>query len=156
MDESAEQLQEALAERGVTVASAESLTGGAVAELLSEVPGSSGTFRGGVVAYTSEVKMRLLGVSEHTVSAAGVVSAQCAREMASGAAELFDAAYAVSTTGVAGPERQEGKPVGLVYVAVHGPAGVEAFEHRLSGDRARIRAETCRLALRHLLAAVGG
>jgi nicotinamide-nucleotide amidase len=144
-----------LLRRGLTVATAESLTGGAVADLVSGTPGASATYVGGVVSYSTSVKQRLLGVSQATVDRHGVVSARCAAEMATGVRSLLGADFAVSTTGVAGPDAQEGKPVGLVYVGVAGPAGVETHELRLAGDRAAIRAEATRRAVEALLAMVG-
>jgi PncC family amidohydrolase len=150
------QLHGELVERGLTVATAESLTGGSVAAVVSDAPGSSSTYLGGVVSYATEVKQQLLGVSQATVDRDGVVSAACAAEMASGVRELLGADLGVSTTGVAGPDSQEGKPVGLVYVGVAGPDGVETRELHLEGDRTRIRAEATRRAVLALLEAVVG
>ncbi|MGZ8738209.1 MAG: CinA family protein [Nocardioides sp.] len=137
--------------RGLTVATAESLTGGAVADLVSGTPGASATYVGGVVSYATAVKQQLLEVSQATVDRHGVVSARCAAEMANGVRKLLGADFAVSTTGVAGPDAQEGKPVGLVYVGVAGAAGVETYEMHLVGDRAAIRAEAARRAVEVLL-----
>jgi nicotinamide-nucleotide amidase len=137
-----------------TLATAESLTGGALADLASASPGASDSYLGGIVSYATEVKTGLLGVSQETVDDHGVVSAQCAEEMAAGARKLIAADYALSTTGVAGPTEQEGKPVGLVYVGLAGPDGVSAHELRLSGDRAEIRHDTCRAAVDLLLKAL--
>lgn len=121
---------------------AESLTGGELAALLSGAPGSSEVFVGGVVAYATEVKRRLLGVTaEHVVSAA------CAEQLAAGVRDLLGADWSLATTGVAGPAEQEGQPVGTVFVGLAGPAGVSAHRLRLSGDRAQVRAETCRAAV---------
>ena len=99
--------------RGETVACAESITGGGLADLLSGTPGASATFVGGVVSYATSVKRDLLGVT-----AAQVVSADCAAQLASGVRSLLGSDWAVSTTGVAGPEKQDDKPVGTVYVGV--------------------------------------
>ncbi|MGZ5418496.1 MAG: CinA family protein [Nocardioides sp.] len=137
--------------RGLTVATAESLTGGAVADLVSGTPGASATYVGGVVSYATAVKQQLLEVSQATVDRHGVVSARCAAEMANGVRKLLGADFAVSTTGVAGPDAQEGKPVGLVYVGVAGAAGVETYEMHLVGDRTAIRAEAARRAVEVLL-----
>ena len=108
-----------LTRRGVTLATAESLTGGALADLCRP-PRERAVVRGGVVAYATSVKTGLLGVSEETVEAHGVVSAACAEAMAAGVKRLLGADWALSTTGVAGPTEQEGKPVGTVFVAVAG------------------------------------
>lgn len=130
-----------------TLATAESLTGGRVASRVTNVPGSSAVYAGGVVSYQTQVKVAVLGVAQATVDEHGVVSAECAREMADGARRLLGTTYAVSTTGVAGPEEQEGKPVGTVYVGVAGPGGVEAVALELAGDRATIQEATVDHAL---------
>ncbi len=117
------QVHAALLSRGLTVASAESLTGGALADRLSSTPGASSTYRGGVVSYATEVKQALLGVSDELVATYGVVSAQCARQMAEGVRALVGSDWALSTTGVAGPDLQEGKPAGTVHVGLAGPRG---------------------------------
>lgn len=122
-----------------TLATAESLTGGRVASRVTNVPGSSAVYAGGVVSYQTPVKVEVLGVAQATVDEHGVVSAECAREMAAGARRLLRATYAVSTTGVAGPERQEDKEVGTVFIGVAGPHGVEAVQLALDGDRATIQ-----------------
>ncbi|HWJ11771.1 MAG TPA: nicotinamide-nucleotide amidohydrolase family protein, partial [Nocardioides sp.] len=96
-------LVDQLKARGATLATAESLTGGRVAARVTNVPGSSAVYAGGVVSYQTEVKVRVLGVAAATVEEHGVVSAACAREMADGARRLLGTTYAVSTTGVAGP-----------------------------------------------------
>jgi nicotinamide-nucleotide amidase len=148
------QLHAELMLRGQTVATAESMTGGSLAEAISAAPGASSTFLGGVVSYATEVKQQLLGVAKETVESEGVVSAACAAEMATGVRRLLGTDYAVSTTGVAGPTEQEGKPVGLVFVGVAGPDGVVTCELNLDGDRADIRAETTARAMALLLETV--
>lgn len=137
--------------RGQSLATAESLTGGALADLVSASPGASETFLGGVVSYATSVKTGLLGVGQDTVSEHGVVSAQCAAEMAAGVRALLGTDWGVSTTGVAGPAEQEGKPVGTVFVGLAGPTGTESHELRLDGDRAAIRAAACTRAAELLL-----
>lgn len=130
-----------------TLATAESLTGGRVASRVTNVPGSSAVYAGGVVSYQTPVKVEVLGVAQATVDEHGVVSAECAREMADGARRLLRTTYAVSTTGVAGPDRQEGQEVGTVFVGVAGPGGVEVVELALDGDRATIQEATVDEAL---------
>lgn len=152
----AARLHEALLERGLTVASAESLTGGALGALLSSTSGASATYRGGVVSYATDVKQRLLGVTDELVATYGVVSAECARQMAVGVRDLVGADWAVSTTGVAGPTLQEGKRAGTVYVGVTGPGGTTTVLLHLDGDRRAVREETCHAALAAVLAAVVG
>ena len=135
-----------LLRRGLTLATAESLTGGALGDLVSASPGASETYLGGVVAYASGVKVELLGVSQSTVDEHGVVSGECAREMADGVRGVLGADWAVSTTGVAGPTEQEGKPIGTVFVGLAGPRGTSSHELHLDGDRAEIRAQACSAA----------
>lgn len=143
----AAQVHDLLRSRGAMVATAESLTGGQLAVLLTTAPGSSESYLGGVVSYATEVKTDVLGVPRTIVESDGVVSAACARAMAEGVRRLTGATYAMSTTGVAGPEPQEDKPPGTVYVAVAGPAGVTALSLELSGDRETIQRRTCGEAL---------
>lgn len=140
-----------LAATGQTLATAESLTGGLLAAAITEVPGSSGAYVGGVVTYATELKVGLLEVPESIVDDAGVVSAECAAAMAEGACKLTGATYALATTGVAGPDTQEGKPVGTVYVAVAGRTGTETRALNLSGSRQEIQTETCRQVIDLLL-----
>lgn len=147
----AEALHGALSMRGETVACAESLTGGQLAGLLSATPGASATFVGGVVSYATEVKRDLLGVT-----AQRVVSGQCAEQMASGVRDLLGVDWALSTTGVAGPDEQEGRPVGTVYVGLAGPRTIRSELFVLGGDRAAIRSAACGAALGLLLAEVAG
>ena len=132
---------------GATLATAESLTGGRLAALVTSVPGASRVFLGGVVAYDPAIKERVLGVPHDLVVRHGVVSAECARAMALGALTLTGATYAVSTTGAAGPDPSEGHPPGTVFVGVAGPRGDQVVALTLSGDRAAIADRTCRDAL---------
>jgi nicotinamide-nucleotide amidase len=140
--------------RGLTLATAESLTGGALGDLVSASPGASETYLGGVVSYATSVKVGLLGVRQETVDQSGVVSAACAREMANGVRRLVGADWSVSTTGVAGPSEQEGKPVGTVFVGVAGPDGAVAHELHLEGNRAEIREQACTAAASSVLEAL--
>ncbi|MGI8697729.1 MAG: competence/damage-inducible protein A [Mycobacteriales bacterium] len=144
-----------LLEAGATVAVAESLTGGLLGARLSEDAGSSATFRGGVVAYATGLKADLLGVGAATLDRSGAVSAETAVAMAEGVRHRLGATYGLSLTGVAGPEEQEGAPVGTVYAGLAGPGGSAAVLHRLTGDRARVRVLATLAALdllrRHLL-----
>lgn len=144
-----------LTRRAETVATAESLTGGRLAVLLTDVPGASAVFAGGLVAYASEIKMALLDVPRSTVARVGVVSAETAEQMAVGARHRFATTYALSTTGVAGPEPQEGKPVGTVFVGFAGPNGAEAVAVECSGGRLAIQQQTCTAALNLLRSRLG-
>lgn len=156
MGSPAEQLVALLKEREGSVATAESLTAGRVAARITDVPGSSEVYGGGVVSYWTKVKVDLLGVSDETVDEHGVVSAECAREMALGAQRLLRTTYALSTTGVAGPDTQEGKPVGTVFVGVAGPDGVEVLPLDLEGDRFEIQAASVDAALSALAGMIAG
>jgi nicotinamide-nucleotide amidase len=138
-------------ERGYTLATAESCTGGLVAGRLTAIPGSSEVFRGAVVAYADDVKAAELGVPEPTLREHGAVSAETAQAMAEGARSRLAADVAVSITGIAGPDGgSDEKPVGLVYLHVAGPAGEEARRIDFPGDREMIRGRATTAAL-HLL-----
>ena len=132
---------------GATVATAESLTGGLLGGRFTSVPGSSDVYRGGVVTYATDLKVSLLGVSVEVVDGPGVVSAECAEAMASGVRRLTGSTYALSTTGVAGPDSQEGKPAGTVYVGLAWPNGVRSVALNLTGSRETIREQTIAAAL---------
>ncbi|WP_329023910.1 CinA family protein [Streptomyces sp. NBC_00690] len=137
-----------LAERGQTVAVAESLTGGLVAAELTAVPGASAAFRGSVTAYATALKHTVLHVDAALLAERGAVDPQVAQQMARGVRTLLGASWGIATTGVAGPEPQDGKPVGTVYVAVAGPTGTgNVAALRLNGSRAEIRRESVRSVL---------
>ena len=140
-------LQAELFQRSQMLATAESLTGGRLGDVLSAAPGASDTYLGGVISYATEVKHSVLGVSEATIEEHGVVSGECAEEMAAGVRKLVGADWAVSTTGVAGPTKQEGKPVGLVFIGVAGPSGVLSRRFDFDGERAEIREKVVRTAI---------
>jgi PncC family amidohydrolase len=139
-----------LADRDATVAVAESLTGGLLGAALTSMPGSSATFRGGLIVYATDLKEGLGGVPGPLLAAEGAVSAQVAAAMAAGARDRVGATYAVALTGVAGPDSQDGRPPGTVYVAVAGPAGGRVRELQLPGDRAAVRAAAVDAALEML------
>ncbi len=140
-----------LRRQGLSVATAESLTGGLVCAALTSVPGASAVVRGGIVAYAAQVKISLLGVPADLVRTHGTVSTPTAVAMAAGARRALGADVAVATTGVAGPEPSEGKPVGTVHVAV---SGAPSWEHldgtavlSLAGSREQIRDDTVHAVL---------
>jgi len=153
--ELATQLQALFLERGLTLATAESCTGGLVAHTVTEVAGSSGYLRGGIVAYADEAKERLLDVPHDVLDAHGAVSAQVARAMADGAAARFTTDVSVAVTGVAGPGGgSPAKPVGLTYVAVTAPSTNEVRRFLWTGDRAANKRASAGAALRLLLGVV--
>jgi nicotinamide-nucleotide amidase len=142
---------EACRERGWTLATAESSTGGLVAARLTSVPGSSDVFLGAVVAYANEVKAQELGVPEEVLGRHGAVSAETAAAMATGARARLRADVAVAVTGIAGPGGgSDEKPVGLVYLHAESPEGGSARELNLPGTRAAVRGRATAAAL-HLM-----
>lgn len=142
----------ALVVRGVRLATAESCTGGWIAKALTDVPGSSDWFDGGVVSYSNTSKTAMLGVSEQTLRQHGAVSEQTVREMAEGARERFAAALAVAVSGIAGPTGgSPGKPVGTVYFAWATPGGTTVAKRQFSGGREAVRRQTVALALERLV-----
>lgn len=144
----ADRLQATCLEAGLTVATAESCTGGLLGDALTDVAGSSGYYLGGVVAYADATKASLLGVGAEILAAHGAVSAQAARAMAEGVRARLGADLAVAVTGIAGPGGATAdKPVGLVYVAVAGPGGTEVHRRRWGGTRAENKAASAAAAL---------
>lgn len=141
-------VMELLWARGATVAVAESCTGGLIGHRLTEVPGSSKALIGGVVAYSNELKIRLLGVPEETLSQYGAVSEPTARAMAEGIRRLTGADFGIGTTGIAGPTGgTPEKPVGLVYIAVASEKGTRVAEHRFLGRRSEVKWRASQAAL---------
>jgi PncC family amidohydrolase len=131
-----------------TLALAESCTGGFIASQITDVPGASAVFLGGVVSYSNEAKQKFLSVQAKTLEQHGAVSEAVAREMVSGARERFGADYAIAVTGIAGPSGgTEAKPVGTVFIAVAGPFGM-LVERKLNPfGREKFKQETARQAL---------
>ncbi len=147
-----------LTERGQTVAVAESLTGGLLAAALVEVPGASVVFRGGIVAYATDLKSALLGVPAALLERHGAVHADVASAMAEGVRRRLDATFGMATTGVAGPDPAEGKPAGTVHIAATGQLSAARRSLALTGDRRSIRHQTVAesLELLHGLLEAGG
>jgi nicotinamide-nucleotide amidase len=144
-------------EHGLTLATAESCTGGLIGARLTEVTGASDVFLGGVIAYSNEAKERQLGVSAELLREHGAVSAEVGAAMAAGARRSLGADLAIADTGIAGPGGgSPQKPVGLVFVSVESPFGDSTERFQLPGDRESVRARACALALhlvrRHLVA----
>lgn len=149
-------LNAALRASGQTLAVAESLTGGALGAALTAPSGASATFRGGIVAYATDAKARLLGVEHDLLARVGAVDAEVARQMALGARDRLGSTYAVASTGVAGPDPQDGRPPGEVHLAVAGPDGCTARSLHLTGDRDAVREGAVRAALAAVLAVLEG
>lgn len=137
----------ALRPTGLTVAVAESLTGGLVVGALTTVPGGSAVVRGGVVAYATDLKASVLGVDADLLAERGPVDAVVARQMADGVAHALGADVGLATTGVAGPDPQGAAPVGRVHIALAGAGGGRSLVLDLDGSREEIRAETVRRVL---------
>ena len=142
---------DALRGTGQTVATAESLTGGLLCATLVDVPGASDVLRGGVIAYLAETKSDVLGVERSLIDRVGTVHPDVAAAMAEGAVRVMGSTWGVATTGVAGPEPSEGKPVGTVHVAVAGPGGVQTRDLSLHGDRRLVREQAVDAALSLLI-----
>jgi nicotinamide-nucleotide amidase len=135
-------LNHALTERALTVAVAESLTGGLVVADLVSVPGASVVVRGGIVAYATDLKHDLLGVDAALLAAGGPIQAAVAEQMAEGVRARLEADVGLATTGVAGPDPQDGHPPGEVWISVASASGIRSMRLELGGDRASIRRET--------------
>jgi len=130
---------------------AESCTGGAIAKIISDVSGCSACFKGGIIAYSNDIKCRLLGVSEKTLDKFGAVSEETAMEMAKNSAKIFKTDFAIASTGIAGPTGgSKEKPVGTVWLALATPEKIITEKNIFSGDRLKIREQTVLRAL-HLL-----
>ncbi|HIW62196.1 MAG TPA: CinA family protein [Candidatus Stackebrandtia excrementipullorum] len=136
----AKRVVDELTARGQTVSVAESLTGGLVSAALVTVPGSSSVFRGGIVAYSVELKKELVGVPGEVIDAHGVVSGEVARALAEGVRRRCGTDWGIGTTGVAGPESHGGQSPGVVWLAVSGPDDEVARRYRFSGDREHVHA----------------
>lgn len=136
-------LLDSLRERGLTMATAESCTGGMIASAITGIPGSSDVFDRGFVTYSNQSKIEMLGVLPETLEKFGAVSQQTAHEMVQGALKNSQANIAVATTGIAGPGGgSEEKPVGLVYLAVGNEDNINVIEYHAVGNRDEIRKET--------------
>ncbi len=137
------------------LATAESCSGGLIAHRLTNTPGSSSYFQGGVVSYSNAAKVKLLGVKQESLDQYGAVSEVVAREMAEGALKRFEADWAVACTGIAGPDGgTPQKPVGLVYIGVAGLAGTNVERCQFEGDRMSIKQQTADRALALVLEAL--
>lgn len=141
----------ALRARGQTVATAESLTGGLVCAMLTSVPGSSAVVRGGLIVYATELKASLAGVDAAALARLGPVDPAIAAQLATGARERCGATWGLGLTGVAGPDPQDGKAPGTVYLSVAGPDGVTVESLQASGGRHEVRSAAAGTVLSLLL-----
>ncbi|MEJ5226890.1 CinA family protein [Thermodesulfovibrio sp.] len=139
-----------LIEIGKTFSTAESCTGGLIASSITDIPGASKVFLGGMVVYATEMKLRLLGVAREVFDY-GVISSQMAEEMALKIRLLTGSDYSIATTGNLGPDVMEGKPKGLIYIAIATPEKVHIKELKLQGDRLSNKTEATEEALKLLI-----
>jgi len=136
---------------GKTLSAAESCTGGLIQSLITNNAGSSGYFLGGVVSYSNEAKMKLLGVKESTLEKFGAVSEETVREMLLGVQKLIGSDYAIAVSGIAGPDGgTEDKPVGLVYIGTFGKSGLVITKNNFSGTRIEVKKKTALMAIHQL------
>ena len=145
----AEQLGLVLTANGAKIATAESCTGGWIAQAITEVPGSSAWFDRGFVTYSNKAKEQMLGVKQETLEKFGAVSAETVKEMVSGALANSDATFAIAVTGIAGPDGGTSeKPVGTVFIAWQWKNGAaEVVKKQFSGNRHQVRAQTVKIAI---------
>ena len=151
LNELASRVIEIFREKGLSLALAESCTGGMIAETITNVAGASDIFYGSAVTYVNSAKEHILGVAHETLEKHGAVSSECAEEMACGARRVYGADVAMSVTGIAGPGGgSEAKPVGTVWFGLATKDGAETFRRRFDGDRAAVRRQTVEEVLRRL------
>ena len=148
----AEKLIEEAALRNVTIALAESCTGGMIAGVLTDIPGASKVFLGSAVTYSNEAKIDILGVDPDIINDHGAVSSHCAEKMAEGAKRIFRSEIALSVTGIAGPDGGSAeKPVGTVWFGISSNDATYTLKKQFSGERALIRNSAVKTALEALL-----
>ncbi len=145
-------LKDILVEMSLNLATAESCTGGLLGSTITDVPGSSQYYLGGVISYSNDAKINILGVKKETIEKYGAVSEQCAEEMAYGAARLFGADIAIATTGIAGPSGgTPQKPVGTVFIAYYVLGKITVEKHIFSGTRIEIKKKIVEVALHRVV-----
>ncbi|MBM7659288.1 nicotinamide-nucleotide amidase [Bacillus mesophilus] len=148
----AREVMSLLQEKGLTLAAAESLTGGMFSQSLTKISGASKVVKGGIVCYTNDVKEHVLKVAPSTLEKEGAVSKQCSKELAENSKQLLNADIGISFTGVAGPDSLEGKPVGTVYIGISLPTNeTKTFVVKLAGSREAIRERSVRYGLYYLI-----
>ena len=145
-------LGEKLIEKDLTIVTAESCTGGLIGNLITDVPGASRYFLGGIIAYSNEAKIKLLGVKKETLEEYGAVSEECAREMVIGVTNLFNSDIGIATTGIAGPSGGSNeKPVGLVYVGLKMREKVSVRRYFFDGNRKEIKRKIAEQAIKDVI-----
>ena len=138
-------------EKGITIGTAESCTGGLVGKTLTDLGGSSGYYQGGIISYANTVKEQVLGVSPETLATYGAVSEETAKEMVEGVFRVLRTDYAIATTGIAGPGGgSQEKPVGLVYIGIGTPRGITVYKEIFIGDRDSIRKSVAERAIQYV------
>ncbi len=148
-------LGELLTKNSLTLATAESCTGGLLGSTITDIPGASKYYLGGVIAYSNEIKLKLLNVSKDAIEIYGAVSERCAKEMAMGVARLFSADMAISTTGIAGPDGgMRNKPVGTVFIGIYLNEDTKVHKHIFTGTRREIKEKIVEGAINHALQSV--
>lgn len=150
------ELVEILKKKNMTIATAESCTGGKIADKIISVSGASRVYGYGFVTYSNEAKEKVIGVSGEIIKKYGVISKETAKEMALGARNRATASIGVSTTGVAGPSEDEGKPVGLVYIGFSDGEKTNAIECYFTGDREAIRNAAAKRAIEYAIEMIRG
>lgn len=143
---SPEKINQIFREKGRTLGSVESFTGGGFASAITSISGASHFFKGGFVTYSNEEKNRILGISYNDIDTYGVISQEVAGQMAGHAKALLNVDYCVSFTGNAGPSAMEGKPVGEIYIGVAFYDKVQVYSYNLDGDRKNIQKEAIKIA----------
>ena len=139
-------------QKKLTLSAVESCTGGLISKMITEVPGSSLYYKGGLTAYSNEIKLNVLGVQKKTLASFGDVSTECALEMALRAKKIFKTDFSVSTTGIAGPSGASAKkPIGLVYFGLAAPKETKTYKRIFKGDRKHIQKQAANFALNLVL-----
>ena len=146
-----EEFHKVALEKGITIGTAESCTGGLVGKMLTDLGGSSGYYQGGIISYANAVKEQVLGVSPETLATYGAVSEETAKEMVEGVFRVLRTDYAIATTGIAGPGGgSQEKPVGLVYIGIGTPRRITVYKEIFIGDRTSIRKSVAERAIQYV------
>lgn len=151
MVKSTAEIGKLLNENRLTLGTVESATGGLIASLITDISGSSDYYKGSIVSYSNEVKVKIVGVKPATLKKYGAVSSQTAEQMAAGGRDLLKVDICIADTGIAGPTgATAGKPVGLFYLGLSGPTGTSSRKHIFKGDREKNKKAAALTALKWL------